>query len=121
MSLQPHKPQQITPERLQEMLVIALTRGNEPLHQEILLQSKRISEMEYAQRTMSKNLAVFAKELKTMLSAEKSSSGLKEMLNSLTVAFSKLSAQQEQLLGSIDALNTKLDSEPEAEQWSQTR
>lgn len=115
-----HQPQQITPERLSEMLVNALMRGNAPLHQEILIQSKRISELEYAQRTMSVNLAAFLKELKHTLSAEKSGSGLKTTLNSLTIALNKLSAQQGELLGSIDSLSAKLDSEEtvqEVEQW----
>ena len=102
---------------LSEMLVNALAKGNEPLHQEILVQSKRISELEYAQRTMSKNLAMFLSELKATLSAETSGTGLKKTLSELTAALNRLSDQQAQLLGSIDALNTKLDSEPEMEQW----
>ena len=106
---QPHQPQQITPEQLSEMLVNALMRGNEPLHQEILIQSKRISELEYSNRNMSQNLAAFLSELKATLSEEKSGTGLKKTLNNLTTALNNLSAQQAQLLSSIEALSTQLE------------
>ncbi len=105
--------QQITPEKLQEMLVVALTTGNEPLYQEILHQGQRISELEIAHRTTPENLAMFLRELKNTLNTKQSSNGLKKQLRLLTEALNKWSERQEELTASIDSLNEKLGAEPD--------
>ena len=117
----PHrpKPQQITPEKLQEMLVDALMIGNRPLREAIDSNTTQIAELKDAHRAMSQNLGAFLRELKSTLDGaneQDASSGLEKQIYQLTIALNKFNSEQEQasksqaqLLDSISSLSGLLE------------
>ena len=119
----PHrpKPQQITPEKLQEMLVEALMIGNKPLREAINSNTEQIVELKDAQRAMSQSLGAFLRELKDTLdgaNTKEGSSGLEKQIYQLTLALNRFNDEQEQasksqaqLLGSINNLSALLEED----------
>ena len=119
---QPNKPQQITPEKLQELLTTAVIEGNRPLLEEVRLQRERIAEMEAIQHQMSQNLGLYWQELRNFVESQNSpaqQSGLLKQLKELTIALSNWHSQQQALLDSMNSLarslNKKLSEEEAAD------
>ena len=115
------RPQQITPEKLQEMLVEALMIGNKPLREAINRNTEQLVELKDAQRDMSQNLGAFLRELKDTLDGanmQEGSSGLEKQIYQLTLALNRFNDEQEQasksqaqLLGSINNLSALLEED----------
>ena len=112
MNTPQHRPQQITPEKLQEMLVDALMIGNRPLREAIDSNTTQIAELKDAHRAMSQNLGAFLRELKSTLDGaneQDASSGLEKQIYQLTIALNKFNSEQEQVSKSqaqlLDSIN----------------
>jgi chromosome segregation ATPase len=108
------RPQQITVEILQAMLVEALTIGNSPLLEAINQNSQQISELEAAHRDMANNLSLFLTKLQGILNKQNSGSRqseLEKQLQQLTAALNTLNRGQAQLLDSIDKLSEQLEAD----------
>jgi septation ring formation regulator EzrA len=108
------RPQQITVEVLQAMLVEALTIGNAPLLEAVNQNSQRLSELEAAHRDMANNLSVFLTKLQSILNKQNSGSrqsDLEKQLQQLIAALSALNKEQAQLHSSIAKLSEQLEAE----------